>query len=300
VQREVEAVGAARAALETRQGEGEGVVAELEGQVEGFVSGWSSKIEALGATVDEATAALASRSDRAHELGLRQQQAQQAELDEAVAQIAAVQRATATELRRGEAHMSTAVHAVQAAHAMVAQRTMAGGVTSGGAPGGINSGSAAEGLAAPLEALRRLLERAPAPSSGDGADPPPLWHARRGAAEAAAAKEAEAAAEAEAEAEAYAAQAAAESESFEQLSRLLLAQGQQTAADVATVGALAARWDELEALLVADAEARAREANNEEKLLRLEPQVERLAAEAASSRAALGQAPLPLNANPKR
>ena len=113
VQREVEAVGAARAALETRQGEGEGVVAELEGQVEGFVSGWSSKIEALGATVDEATAALASRSERAHELGLRQQQAQQAELDEAVAQIAAVQRATASELRRGEAHMSTAVHAVQ-------------------------------------------------------------------------------------------------------------------------------------------------------------------------------------------
>ena len=82
VQREVEAVGAARAALETRQGEGEGVVAELEGQVEGFVSGWSSKIEALGATVDEATAALASRSERAHELGLRQQQAQQAELRE--------------------------------------------------------------------------------------------------------------------------------------------------------------------------------------------------------------------------
>ena len=46
-------MGAARAALEARQGEGEGVVAELEGQVEGFVSGWSSKIEALGATVDE-------------------------------------------------------------------------------------------------------------------------------------------------------------------------------------------------------------------------------------------------------
>ena len=40
------------------------------------------------------------------------------------------------------------------------------------------------------------------------------------------------------------------------MSRLLLAQGQQTAADVATVGALAARWDDLEALLVADAEAR--------------------------------------------
>ena len=130
-----------------------------------------------------------------------------------MAQIAAVQRATATELRRGEAHMSTAVHAVQAAHAMVAQRTMAGGVNSGGAAGGINSGGAADGLAAPLEALRRLLERAPAPSSGDGADPPPSWHARRGAAEAAAkgaAKAAAAEAEAEAEAEAYAAQAAAE------------------------------------------------------------------------------------------
>ena len=77
--------------------------------------------------MDEATAGLASRSDRAHELVLRQQQAQQAELDAAAAQIGAVQRATATELRRGEAHMATAVHAVQAAHAMVAQRSMAGG-----------------------------------------------------------------------------------------------------------------------------------------------------------------------------
>ena len=64
--------------------------------------------------------------------------------------------------------MSTAVHAIQAAHAMVAQRTMAGGVDRGGAPGGINSGSAADGLAAPLETLRRLLERAPAANNGDG------------------------------------------------------------------------------------------------------------------------------------
>ena len=185
MQREVEAVGAARAALETRQGEGEGVVAELEGQVEGFVSGWSSKIEALGATVDEATAALASRSERAHELGLRQQQAQQAELDEAVAQIATVQRATASELRRGEAHMSTAVHAVQAAHAMVAQRSMAGGVTSGGAPGGMNSGSAADGLAAPLElGVEQQWNHAPARYGGPHPGPSclarfDLWHPRR-------------------------------------------------------------------------------------------------------------------------
>ena len=36
---------------------------------------------------------------------------------------------------------------------------------------------------------------------------------------------------------------------------------------------MAVRWDALEALLVADAAARAREATNEAALLRLEPQV---------------------------
>ena len=75
VQREVDGVGTALAAMAARQGEGQGIVAELEGQVEGFVAGWGAKMQALGATVDEATAGLESRSNRAHDLNLKQQQA---------------------------------------------------------------------------------------------------------------------------------------------------------------------------------------------------------------------------------
>ena len=74
------------------------------------------------------------------------------------------------------------------------------------------------------------------------------------------------------------------------MSSLLLAQGRQTTVAVTTVGGLAGRWDELEALLMADAAARAREATNEAALLRLEPQVEALASEAAALRAALEEA----------
>ena len=231
VQREVDGVGTALAAMAARQGEGQGIVAELEGQVEGFVAGWGAKMQALGATVDEATAGLESRSNRAHDLNLKQQQAQQGELDEAVAQIAAVQRATAAELRRGEAHMTTAVHAVHAAHTMAAQRghghATAGGGAADGAAGGGADGATPLGLEASLETLRRLLERAPAATNGDGAaGQPPPWHERRGAAAASAKGDAEAeaaaAAKAEAEVAAYAAKVAVEAESYGAVSSLLL------------------------------------------------------------------------------